>query len=210
MVRLCSESSRSYSGRPAIAPRRKRRERGSAMTPERWQESAEAVVPRATSRTRRYRRASQLGKGSTGQAEHDHRWSCSRGDEADWPSPGQRSPWQRKSAASSARTARNRRTRTRMSGGVGGGGGNPPPEPIKALANVSVNPHQELLNGHQCSYILRPARSLTPFTGAFYTKGFEHFIASMLASAATGCNESCRVGLLYSPTGVLRLCHGAL
>src|SRR5271166_4640309 len=50
MVRLCSESTRSYSGRPAIAPRRKRRERGSAMAPERLQESAEAVVPRATSR----------------------------------------------------------------------------------------------------------------------------------------------------------------
>ena len=50
MVRLCSESSRSYSGRPANAPRRQRRERGSAMAPERWQESAEAVDPRATSR----------------------------------------------------------------------------------------------------------------------------------------------------------------
>src|ERR1035441_4325197 len=71
-------------------------------------------------------------------------------------------------------------------------------------------PHHMVSGLAQCSYILRPARSLTPFTGAFYTKGFEHFIASMLASAATGCNESCRVGLLYSPTGVLRLCHGAL
>src|SRR5271169_2493525 len=50
MVRLCSESSRPYSGRPASTPRRKRRERGSAMAPERLQESAEAVVPRATSR----------------------------------------------------------------------------------------------------------------------------------------------------------------
>lgn len=45
--------------------------------------------------------------------------------------------------------------------------------------------------------------------GAFYTKGFEHFIASMLASAATGWSESCQVGLVNSPTGVLRLCHGA-
>jgi hypothetical protein len=58
--------------------------------------------------------------------------------------------------------------------------------------------------------MLRPARSLTPFGGAFYTKGFGHFIASMLASAATGWSESCRVGLVDSPTGVLRLCHGAL
>src|SRR6266853_1653416 len=28
---------------------------------------------------------------------HDHRWSCSGSDEADWPSYRQRSPWQRKS-----------------------------------------------------------------------------------------------------------------
>ena len=33
-------------------------------------------------------------------------------------------------AALSVRTARNRRTRTRMSGGVGGGGRNPPADPI--------------------------------------------------------------------------------
>jgi hypothetical protein len=32
----------------------------------------------------------------------------------------------------------------------------------------------------------------------------------MLASAATGWSERCRVGLVNSPTGVLRLCHGAL
>src|SRR6266404_2170406 len=34
-------------------------------------------------------------------------------------------------AARSARTARNRRTRTRMYGGVGGGRGNPPADPIR-------------------------------------------------------------------------------
>ena len=34
-------------------------------------------------------------------------------------------------AALSVRTARNRRTRTRMSGGVGGGGSNPPADPIR-------------------------------------------------------------------------------
>src|SRR5664279_879401 len=36
-------------------------------------------------------------------------------------------------AALSVRTARNRRTRTRMSGGVGGGRGNPPADPIGPL-----------------------------------------------------------------------------
>jgi len=49
----------------------------------------------------------------------DHRWSCPLGAEAAGRATGQRSPWQRKSAAQSARTARNRRTRTRMYGGVG-------------------------------------------------------------------------------------------
>jgi len=47
-------------------------------------------------------------------------------------------------------------------------------------------PHHMVSGLARCSYVLRPARSLTPFTGAFDTKGFEHFIASMLASAATG------------------------
>jgi hypothetical protein len=72
-------------------------------------------------------------------------------------------------------------------------------------------PHHMVSGLARCSSVLRPARSLTPFfTGAFVTKGFEHFIASMLASAATGWSESRRVGLTNSPTGVLRLCHGAL
>jgi hypothetical protein len=56
----------------------------------------------------------------------DHRWSCPSVD-AGWLSYGRRSSWQRKSAASSFGSARNRRTRTRMSGGVGGGGEIPPP-----------------------------------------------------------------------------------
>jgi hypothetical protein len=55
----------------------------------------------------------------------------------------------------------------------------------------------------RCSFGLRPVCSLTRFR-AFCTKGFEHFITSMPASAATGWSVSCRVGLL-SPTGVLRL-----
>ena len=36
-----------------------------------------------------------------------------------------------RATASSVRTARNRRTRTRMSGGVGAGRGNPPGDPIR-------------------------------------------------------------------------------
>jgi len=38
-----------------------------------------------------------------------------------------------------------------------------------------------------------------PLSGLFYTKGFEHFIASMLASAATGWSVSCRVGFFTLP-----------
>jgi len=37
------------------------------------------------------------------------------------------------------------------------------------------------------------------FSRAFCTKGFEHVIASMLASAATGWSVSCRVGLFTLP-----------
>jgi hypothetical protein len=55
-----------------------------------------------------------------------------RSVEADRPNPGQRSSWQRKSAAPSGWTARNRRTRTRMYGGVGAGGSNPPSDPMCA------------------------------------------------------------------------------
>jgi len=63
----------------------------------------------------------------------------SRSDEADRPSPGQRSSWQRKSAAPSRWTARNRRTRTRMYGGVGGGGRNPPADPIRHSAGYELS-----------------------------------------------------------------------
>ena len=41
-------------------------------------------------------------------------------------------------AALSVRTARNRRTRTRMSGGVGGGRGNPPADPIRPRSLPSI------------------------------------------------------------------------
>ena len=47
MVRLCSESSRPYSGRPVARARRQRREWRPAMTVVRAQESAEAIVPGA-------------------------------------------------------------------------------------------------------------------------------------------------------------------
>jgi beta-glucanase (GH16 family) len=50
----------------------------------------------------------------------------------------------------------------------------------------------------RCSFALRPAGSLTRFR-AFCTKGFDHFIASMIASAATGWSVSCRVGLVTLP-----------
>jgi hypothetical protein len=50
----------------------------------------------------------------------------------------------------------------------------------------------------RCSFALRPAGSLTRYR-AFCTKGFEHFITSMLASAATGWSVSCRVGLSALP-----------
>ena len=64
----------------------------------------------------------------------------SRSVDADWLSFGQRSSWQRQSAASSFGTARNRRTRTRMSGGVGGGGEIPPPTRfgIKHLHDMDI------------------------------------------------------------------------
>jgi hypothetical protein len=50
MVRLCSKSSRSYSGRPAARAHRQRWGRWPGMVAVREQESAEAVVPRVTSR----------------------------------------------------------------------------------------------------------------------------------------------------------------
>src|SRR6267154_2567870 len=50
MVRLCSKSSRSYSGRPVARAHRQRWGRWPGMVAVREQESAEAVVPRATSR----------------------------------------------------------------------------------------------------------------------------------------------------------------
>src|SRR5436190_17290357 len=56
--------------------------------------------------TERYEPATKIPDGLTTReglnlaGRHDHRWSCPGSDEADWPSYRQRSPWQRKSAAS--------------------------------------------------------------------------------------------------------------
>src|SRR5262245_28212748 len=81
MVRVCSKSSRSYSGRPVLATRWQQRERWSVMAAEQGQESAEAVVPRATSRTIPEGLTTREGLNLAGR--HDHRWSCPRSDEAD-------------------------------------------------------------------------------------------------------------------------------
>ena len=56
--------------------------------------------------TERYEPATKRPDGLTTReglnlaGRHDHRWSCSGSDEADWPSYRQRPSWQRKSAAS--------------------------------------------------------------------------------------------------------------
>ena len=63
----------------------------------------------------------------------------SRSVDADRLSFGQRSSWQRKSAASSFGSARNRRTRTRMSGGVGAGGEIPPATRLGDLFMLPVD-----------------------------------------------------------------------
>ena len=56
--------------------------------------------------------------------------------------------------------------------------------------------------GHQIyPYLLRDL-AVTRLR-AFYTKGFEHFIASIPASAATGWSVSCRLGFIF------RLAHGS-
>jgi len=50
----------------------------------------------------------------------------------------------------------------------------------------------------QCSFALRPARSLTPFKGAFSIEGSGRLVASSPATIATGWSEICRVGLYLS------------
>lgn len=72
------------------------------------------------------------------------------------------------------------------------------------MSELGRHPHRMVSGLAQCSVALRPACSLTRLYRAFYTKGFECFIASALASAASGWSDSCRVGY-FSPTRVPRL-----
>jgi len=101
------------------------------MAAVREQESAEAVVPRATSRedtpedspTREGLNLAGRTRPSVvliGCAEADRLsiWAAIIVAEKEW-------------LLRPLRTARNRRTRTRMYGGVGAGRGNPPGDPIK-------------------------------------------------------------------------------
>ena len=100
------------------------------MAPERWQESAEAVVPESNEPD------NTGGPHNSGRAELGRQNTTIGG-----LVPGAMKPIGRalgsdhrgreRVAALSVRTARNRRTRTRMSGGVGGGGRNPPADPIQ-------------------------------------------------------------------------------
>src|SRR5882672_10973438 len=93
MVRLCSKSSRSYSGRPVTRACRPRQDWPPAMTLRREQESAEAIVPGATSRkTKPDGLTTREGLNLAGR--HDHRWSCPGAMRPNRLSYGQRSSWQ--------------------------------------------------------------------------------------------------------------------
>src|SRR6266404_8643517 len=98
MVRLCGKSSRSYSGRPVARAHRQRWGRWPEMVAVREQESAEAVVPGVTSREIPDGLTTREGLNLAGR--HDHRWSCPGAMKPNGLSYGQRSSWQRKSAAS--------------------------------------------------------------------------------------------------------------
>src|SRR6266567_3320110 len=67
MVRLCSKSSRSYSGRPVTRACRQRWDWPPAMALRREQESAEAIVPRATSRKTKTGRTHNPGRAELGR-----------------------------------------------------------------------------------------------------------------------------------------------
>jgi hypothetical protein len=61
---------------------------------------------------------------------HDHRWSCPAAMRPTGRATGSDHRGRERVLLSPSRTARNRRTRTRMYGGVGAGRGNPPGDPI--------------------------------------------------------------------------------
>jgi hypothetical protein len=119
---------------------------------------------------------------------HDYRWSCPGAMRPTGRAAGQRSSWQRKSAAPSGWTARNRRTRTRMYGGVGARRGNPPGDPIgrcdclNAHGNLPLRP----LCGGKCHPPV--CRQST---------GYTRDTASQ-ANATTGIASDSSSGLWYS------------
>ena len=102
------------------------------MVAVREQESAEAVVPRVTSRVTPEGLTTREGLNLAGRTRPPV--VLTRSDEAD-----RLSIWAATIVAEKEwllrplRTARNRRTRTRMYGGVGARRGNPPGDPIRRL-----------------------------------------------------------------------------
>jgi hypothetical protein len=138
MVRLRSKSSRPYSGRSVLRALRQRRARRSERIVVRAQKSAEAIVPGATSRQTKKpdglttREGLNLA-GSTTIAGRRLALKPNRG-------AGPRASVAEKECCSILRTARNRRTRTRMYPHVRWCGGhevNPPGYPIRHQFRVS-------------------------------------------------------------------------
>jgi len=113
-----------------MATRWQRRERWSQMAALREQESAEAVVPRATSREDTPEDSpTREGLNLAGSTRPSV--VLTRSNEAERLSLGAAISVAEKAwLLHPLRTARNRRTRTRMHGGVGAGRGNPPGDPI--------------------------------------------------------------------------------
>ena len=120
------------------------------MVAEPLQESAEAVVLRATSREH------PGWSHNSGRAELGRQNTTSGGLVPGASKPtgralGSDHPGRERVAALSVRTARNRRTRTRMSGGVGGGGRNPPADPIRCVVRIRHRFHDEQANASHAS-----------------------------------------------------------
>ena len=95
------------------------------------QESAAAIVLRATSRQRRNRTGSQLRKGRTWRADTTMGGLVSEAMKPTGRAFDSDPRGRERVLRHSARTARNRRMRTRMYGGVGAGGSNAPGDPIR-------------------------------------------------------------------------------
>src|SRR5438093_9209407 len=100
------------------------------MTVGREQESAEAIVPGATSRkTKPDGLTTREGLNLAGR--HDHRVSCPGAMRPNRLSYGQRSSWQRKSAASFRKDCQEPPYADPHVRWCGSRGGNPPGDPIK-------------------------------------------------------------------------------